>query len=215
MIRLPKGYYAIVSDFENAPKDVFEYKGVTYAVEEGVNLFATMHEADAAAAAAGDVPEAVLEGLDYDSFSAPVFLFSAGQHRIDKFVYTASRILLGQKAGISPNLDSATKAEAPAFNEARADAEAESVLYGGYWYGHMRITGANVPLVLIDGFYMEKSRFYDSRATGECDTKIIVRNVYHTSPCLHTIYSFDGLRADSPMHRTVLLENVRLQKDFD
>ncbi len=215
MNQLPKGYYAVVSDFENAPKDAFTYKGVTYAVQEGVNLFATIHEADAAATNAGDIPETVLEGLDYDSFSAPVLLFSTGKHRIDKFTYTAPRILLGQKAGISPNLSAPAEGEAPAFNEARAEMDEESVIYGGYWYGAMRITGANVPLVLIDGFYMEKSRFYDSRPTGECDTEIIVRNVYHTSPCLHTIYSFDGLRAESPMHRTVLLENVRLQKGFD
>jgi hypothetical protein len=102
------------------------------------------------------------------------------------------------------------------MNPERADdPTTESILYGGYWYGSMRVIGAAVPLLLIDGFVMKKARFYDSRVTGECDTEIVLRNLYHTSPCLHTIYSFDGLRADSPMHRTVLAEHVRLQKDFD
>ena len=49
MQKLPKGYYAIQADFENAAKDCFTYKGVCYEVEEGVNLFATAPEADAEA----------------------------------------------------------------------------------------------------------------------------------------------------------------------
>ena len=32
MLQLPRGYYAVAADFENAPKDQFTYKGVTYAV---------------------------------------------------------------------------------------------------------------------------------------------------------------------------------------
>ena len=36
MQQLPRGYYAVASDFENASKDTFTYKGVTYAVTEGV-----------------------------------------------------------------------------------------------------------------------------------------------------------------------------------
>ena len=211
MLQLPKGYYAVQSDFENAPKDEFTFRGVTYAVQEGVNLFGTAVEANEAAK---EAPDTVLEGLPYDSFSAPVLLFSIGVHRIDKLQFTAARVLLGEKAGISPNLPAA-KGELPAFCDERSVKEQESVLYGGYWYGTMRVVGTAVPLLLIDGFTMEKARFYDARVEGECDTEIIVRNVYHTSPCLHTIYSFGGLRAESPMHRSVLLENVRLQKDFD
>ncbi len=212
MKQLPKGYYAVQSDFENAPKDSFTYRGETYSVEEGVNLFGSVVEANAAAC---EVPDVVLEGLPYEAFSAPVLLFSTGKHRVDKLAFSQARVLLGEGVGVSPNLPARQKFECPEFNPERADMEKESILYGGYWYGTMRIAGEAVPLILLDGFTMMKSRFYDSRTTGECDTEIIVRNVYHTSPCLHTIYSFDGLRADSPMHRTVLLEHVRLQKDFD
>ena len=39
MIKLPKGYYAITNDFENAGNE-FVFKGVSYEVEKGVNLFA-------------------------------------------------------------------------------------------------------------------------------------------------------------------------------
>ena len=69
MLQLPKGYYAVAADFENAPKDSFTYRGVSYAVTEGVNLFATPHDA---LAAATDIPDTVLEGLDYESFDTPV-----------------------------------------------------------------------------------------------------------------------------------------------
>ena len=75
MQQLPKGYYAVAADYENAAKDSFTYRGVTYAVTEGVNLFGSVIDANAAAT---EVPETVLEGLEYDSFSAPVLLFSVG-----------------------------------------------------------------------------------------------------------------------------------------
>ena len=101
MQQLPKGYYAVQADFENAPKDSFTYRGVTYAVTKGVNLFGTIQEANEVAT---EAPDTVLEGLPYESFSAPVLLFSTGTHRIDKTAITASRILLGERAGISPSL---------------------------------------------------------------------------------------------------------------
>ena len=44
-IALPRGYYAVQNDFENASKETFVYKGVTYAVKEGENLFPTVIEA--------------------------------------------------------------------------------------------------------------------------------------------------------------------------
>ena len=212
MMPLPKGYFAVQADFENAPKDQFTYKGVTYAVSEGVNLFATPHEA---LAAASEAPDAVLEGLDYEKIDAPVILFSIGTHRIDKLQIDRAAYFFGQKAGISPNLPAEEKWGVPVFNAQRSVKEEETVLYGGYWYGTMKVLGANIPRLVFDGLWFEKARLYDYRVTGEADTEIIVRNIYHTSPCLYTIYSFNGVRADSPMHRTITMENVRLEKDFD
>ena len=212
MIQLPKGYYAVAADFESGSKDTFTYRGVSYAVSEGVNLFATPLEALEAAA---DIPDTVLDGLDYDSFDTPVILFSVGTHRIDKLRIEKPIALLGEKAGVSPNLAADNKTDAPVFNPERTVKEEETVLYGGYWYGTMRIIGTSIPKIILDGFYMEKARFADGRVSGECDCEIILRNLYHTSPCLHTIYSFSTLTADTPMHRSILLENVRLEKNFD
>ena len=41
---LPKGYYAVTNDFENASNE-FVFKGVSYEVEKGVNLFPIVKEA--------------------------------------------------------------------------------------------------------------------------------------------------------------------------
>lgn len=212
MLKLPKGYYAVQSGFETAPKDQFTFRGVTYAVTEGENLFGSVIDA---CAAATETPDAVLEGLPYEAFSAPVLLFSVGKHQIDKLAVEGARIFLGEKAGISPDGAQADPNEPAELNPDRADLSGESILYGSYWYGVMRISGPKVPLFLMDGFTMQKCRFVDTRSTGTCDTEIVLKNLYHTSPCLHNIYVFDAVRADSPMHRSVLLENVRLEKDFD
>ena len=109
MIQLPKGYYAVAADFESGSKDTFTYRGVSYAVSEGANLFATPLEA---LEAATDIPDVVLDGLDYDSFDTPVILFSVGTHRIDKLRIEKPIALLGEKAGVSPNLAAATIAVA-------------------------------------------------------------------------------------------------------
>ena len=154
MLPLPKGYYAVAADFENAPKDSFTYKGVTYAVQEGVNLFATAPEADAVAC---EVPEIVLEGLDYEKFEAPVILFSVGTHRIDNFNPTSSRYVLGEKAGVNPNLAPERFGELPPLNPERADAEAESVMYGGNAKGNISPQSAEVEILVIDGFYNRKA----------------------------------------------------------
>ena len=136
MQQLPKGYYAVQSDLVNASQTTFTYRGITYAVTVGVNMFATAAEANAVAT---EVPDAVLEGLPYERFTAPVLLFSAGEHRIGKRIterlqFSDSRILLGEGAGISPNLPGNDPMQPPALNPDR-DGGGESVLGGGYDYG--------------------------------------------------------------------------------
>ncbi len=209
MLQLPKGYYAVQADFENAPKDRFTYKGVTYAATEGVNLFATAPEADAAAT---EVPDTVLEGLDYEGFDAPVMLFSVGTHRIDNFNPTASRYVLGEKAGVNPNLTPERFGEVPPLNPARADAEGESVMYGGNSAGNIRPQSAEVEILVIDGFYNRKARLFDRRI--ECSGKCFVaqKNIVHIGPWgkLHNLFS--GSRAGYDLHREVLLQNVRFDR---
>ena len=155
MQQLPRGYYAVASDFENASKDTFTYKGVTYAVTEGVNLFATVHDADKAAK---EIPEMVLDGVNYTEFSAPVILFSVGKHKIDRYRFGGSRYLLGENAGVSPNVWSEDRFASPAFNEARTE-DKDSVLWGSYYGGVFVAEKATCEIVVVDGFTLADARF--------------------------------------------------------
>ncbi len=212
MLSLPKGYYAVQSNFENAPKDAFTYKGITYRVEAGVNLFATCAEANAAAC---DVPNTVLQGLSYDAFAAPVILFSAGEHPMgvraaDGVLLTGSRIFLGEGACIDPNIAAADPLEAPTLHPARGGA-GESVLVGGHDFGKLQIKGdATIDTVQLDGFTCRRFRFADWRAKGERPCSYIFRNIIHESPCGHPLYLTAPLAADTALHREVLLENIRI-----
>ena len=109
MNRLPKGYYAVQPIPDNVPElvaDSFTYKGVTYAAEVGINLFPTIKEA---LDAATEIPDVVLEGLNYEKFEAPVILLAKGSHSVgrkgtkDQVVFKSSVYVLGEKAGISPS----------------------------------------------------------------------------------------------------------------
>jgi hypothetical protein len=168
MQQLPKGYYAVQSNFESAPKDSFTYKGVTYAVTEGENLFATLADANAKAT---EVPETVLEGLSYETFTTPVLLFSAGEHKIDKFSFDHSLTLLGQGAGINPNTPAADPMTTPTLTEARA--EGESVLLGSFWYGYFTVGSIEASTIIVDGFSVTWSAI--------CLSFIPVRSVIHSS----------------------------------
>ena len=205
MQQLPRGYYAVASDFENASKDTFTYKGVTYAVTEGVNLFARVHDADKAAT---EIPETVLDGMGYTSFSAPVILFSAGKHKIDGYTVAGDRYLLGQGADVDPNVWQEDRFVCPTFNEARAE-EKESVLFGSYYGGVFYITKPSSKRVVIDGFTMEDARI-GAWVTAPASCDITVRNIVQKSPCGHLLYDF----SDRGSNGEIVLENIRI-KDFD
>lgn len=205
MQMLPKGYYAIQADFETAPRDTFTFRGVTYATEEGANLFATPHDAEKAELQAPDV---VLEGLPYESFEAPVFLFSVGRHKVNGYRPASSRYLLGERCGIDPNVWGEDRLLPPAFNEARDEA-GESVLWGTYYGGHIVVSDPACTLFVMDGFTMDNARFGAwITAPNRCD--VTVRNIFHKSPCGHLLYDF----ADKGSLGEVRLENIRV-KDFD
>ena len=208
MLQLPKGYYAVAADFENAPKDQFTYKGVTYAVEEGVNLFATAPEADAAAC---EIPDTVLAGLDYEKFDAPVLLFSVGTHRIDDFNPTASRYVLGEQAGVNPNLTPEKFGDVPPLNPERAVAEAESVMYGGNAKGNIRPQSAEVEILVIDGFYNRKARLFDHRQNVTGKSYVAQKNIVYIGPWgkLHNLFS--ASRKGYDLRREVLLQNIRFE----
>ena len=81
---LPKGYYAISKD---ANATSFCFKDVTYDVVAGENLFPSLKDANEFIK---EIPDTVIAGLDYESFDAPVVLFSAGEHSIDGHHYNRS-----------------------------------------------------------------------------------------------------------------------------
>ena len=211
MQQLPHGYFAVQSDFENASKESFTFRGVTYEVQEGVNLFGTILEAEAAILAAGEpVPEVVLEGISYEAFSAPVMLFSTGSHRIDRYEFGGPRVMLGEGVGINPNLP-ASGIDTPEFNPERTDLARESIFYGGYTYGILTVRKNEVTDVLIDGMTYQKARFFDYRIAGDSVTTMIFRNIVYTGVSGHITNYFASPRRDSGIHREVRYENSRVE----
>ncbi len=211
MQKLPRGYYAVASDFENASKTEFVYKGVCYAVEAGVDLFATVHEAEKAIAKDETAPDTVLEGLTYDAFEGPVVLFSAGRHKIDRYNPTRNRYLLGQGACVSPNLPAA-RGECPELNPARADEAKESVLFGTFYYGYVEIKSPDAKIFVQDGFVLEAARSFDTRSAAGGHCSVIFRNNIYKSPCGQIVHNFIAQKEE--LHREVRIENSRLQ-NFD
>lgn len=208
MHQLPKGYYAVQSDPEHASQDCFCYRGVTYAVTRGENLFASLDEANTYAA---EIPDTVLEGLPYEYFETPVVLFSAGRHCIDKFSFDKSLTLLGEGAGINPNMPSTDPLEPPALCPERE--RNESVLYGSYWWGNMNVTDPAAETILVDGFSSEYVRFRDLRRDGG-KAYISFRNIIHISPCGNNLYLFFEPGTESSLDRQLLMQNIRI-KDYD
>ncbi len=211
MKKLPLGYFAVASDFENASKDSFAFRGETFAVTEGENLFATVNEALEAAAKAA-APDEIICGLPYDSFPAPVIIFSAGKHNIEVFNRVKilnSVVLLGEKAGISPNIPSKNRLDLPAENPERG--EGESILVGHYWYGNISLEGNDCEYFIMDGFLSAGVRIKDARQNGGkfCFES---KNIIHTGRCgwEHNQYNFVPLSADSQLDRDILIQNIRI-----
>ena len=211
MQKLPRGYFAVQSDFENASKTEFVYKGVSYAVEAGVNLFATVHEAEAAIVKEPASPDTVLQGLYYEAFEGPVILFSAGRHKIDRYTPAGNRYLLGQGACVSPNLPAA-RGECPELNPARATEETESLLFGTFYYGYVQLSNPEAKIFVEDGFLLEAARSFDTRSAAGGLCRLIFRNNIYKSPCGQIVHNFISQKDE--LHREVYIEHSRLQ-NFD
>lgn len=203
MLTLPKGYYAVQADFENSPKDSFTFRGVTYSAKEGENLFGNINDA---AKLAVDVPQTVLEGLPYESFTTPVILFSAGVNRIDGYQIKSSITLLGEGAGIDPNVFSEDPLVAPTLNPLRG--ENESVLYGGFDYGELAVSDAAAESIVFDGFVLKRVRLYDSRRDGG-NVKIEFNNIIQEGTCGRTLIRSAAPKEDSKLYREIYFKNMR------
>ncbi len=207
MKRLPEGYYAVRSPDSECAEKEFLFRGERYSAVPGKNLFGTVQEAALAAEA---IPKKVIAGLPYESFLAPVILFSAGEHTVDKTVFRRPVVLLGNNAGIDPNLP-AKDGEAPALNPARE--KDESVLCGSYWFGTYSVAGEENGYFLADGFSAYMSRFSDGRTKGG-KAYISFKNMIHKSHCGKNLYVFAAPDAEGGIDREINMENVRLS-DFD
>lgn len=206
-MRLPKGYYAVINDFENSPKNSFTYKGVTYDVAEGENLFPTLAEANKSAL---EVPAEIISGLEGFELNTPVILFSEGRHTVDKFAFNHSIALLGQNAGVIPNYF-APEDEIPGINPLRE--QSESVLYGSFWHGVYQVGNPAVEKIYVDGFSIKGARFGDLR-TGGGRYEITFKNLIHQQYCGYTLYTFRAPKAGETVERYVNFENIRVV-DFD
>lgn len=203
-MKLPKGYYAVTSA-EAEGKTSFTYKGVSYEVTEGENLFSSLKDA---AEAAVDVPETVLSGLSYDRFDTPVLLCDAGEHPVHLFYIEKSLTILGENAGVNPNVWGDGE---PSPNPLRL--QNESVLLGSYWFGKVLVRQYAAEKIIIDGFSGKWLRFIDERVGGE-KAFVAVRNFIHVSPCGWDLYRFSQIKPDCALYREVELINIRLT-DYD
>lgn len=211
MKKLPNGYFAVKNDLENSDKTVFEYRGETFSAVEGENLFGNIKDAVEAANGAA-APSEVIANLPYEKFEAPVVLFSSGEHEVNSFdrikVYN-SLIMLGEKAGVNPNLPAPDRKSEPALNPERE--KNESVLVGSYWYGKIFIEADKCELFIMDGFTSAGVRFKDTRSNGG-KFRFESKNIIHKGKCgwEHNQYSFQPLKPDSALDRDVLIQNVRM-----
>ncbi len=211
MKKLPLGYFAVQSDLENSPKDCFTYRGETFAAIEGENLFGNIKDAVEAAYNAA-APSEVICNLHYESFPAPVLLFSKGKHNIeafDRIKVLNSVVMLGEKAGIDPNLPSADRKEMPALNPERG--EDESILFGHYWYGKIFVEGEACETFIMDGFISAGVRFKDACTSGG-KLRFESKNIIHEGPCgwEHNQYNFLPIREGGTRDRDVLIQNIRM-----
>lgn len=202
MINLPKGYIAVLNG-DYSEETGFVYKGASYSAMPGINLFPTLQEA---LEVAHEIPERIIEGLDYDSFDAPVVLFSPGEHNIDKTVISSPVVLLGSNAGVNPNLPSEGGLE-PGLNPLRE--ENETKLTGSYWRGIITISGDDATNVVLDGFSEYMVRFTDGRNAGP-KTRFAFRNLIHLSHCGKNLYAFGAPSAEGGIEREIEMKNVRL-----
>ena len=211
MQTLPKGYLAVQHDFENAPKDQFTFMGITYSVEEGVNLFPTLADANKHAA---EVPTEVLEGLSYDSFTTPVILFSKGSHKVDLFEFDRSVTLLGNRAGINPNVPAANRSEPPSLNEARACEEEETLFPGSFWHGRLTVKSPEAKTVIFDGITLQRISFRDVRRTGGA-CLVAFRNIIYKGPCGWVNHQFASADPKGDLEREVEMTNLRSVDYYD
>ncbi|MBQ9543900.1 MAG: hypothetical protein IJV00_02090 [Clostridia bacterium] len=207
MRELPSGFYAVQCGLEEKEnKNVFTYKGVDYAVREGENLFGDIYGAVDAALV---TPTETLENLSYTRFESPVILFSAGEHKTKAVTFKKSVTLLGEGAGIDPNLPSV----GGAFPEADPRrGQNETLLHATYDWRYYTVSG-DAKYFAVDGFSLKWPIFYDSRTSGGKSELKFSNLIYYERGGFTNFYFALSNPAD-PIEREVEIENVRMV-DYD
>ncbi len=203
MKNLPEGYIAVTNT--EKPASVFVFKGVSYRVIPGKNVFCS---ADEALQNIGVAPKTIIDGLQVLP-EAPAVLFSAGEHAADKLMIRKSVAFFGQNAGIRPNLPPRRKFACPAENKERK--VNESILKGSFWFG--KIWVENACDFTVDGFSFDLLRIVSEVKNGEKEC-LTLKNIIFKSPCGDHMIKLNPIEKSSALKREIALDGIRFT-DFD
>lgn len=195
---MPKGLYAVSAGFAGRTGEIdFTFQGAHFTGRMGETAFATLEEA---AMAAEGIPEAAFMGRSYDT---PVILMPAGVYSFGRALETPlprALTLLGEGAGISPNM-------AGNIRMANPDRPAaETVLEGSFYFGTIVTPEGTEGCLTLDGLMLHNTRVYDARTQGE-ELGLTLRNCIFTGELTATLVRTAALAEGS---RRVRLEDCRL-----
>ena len=195
---MPKGLYVVSDGFAGQTGEViFTFQGTYFTGQMGETAFATLQEA---AKAAVSVPEAPFMGRRYDT---PVILMPAGVYSFGRALQTPlSRglTLLGEGAGISPNM----AGDIRKVNPARQGEE--TVLEGSFYFGTIVMPEGTEGRLTLDGLTLHDTRVYDARTRGQ-ELGVTLQNCVFTGSLTATLVRTAALESGS---RQVRLADCRL-----
>lgn len=195
---MPKGLYVVSDGFAGQTGEViFTFQGAHFTGQMGETAFATLQEA---AKAAVSVPEAPFMGRRYDT---PVILMPAGVYSFGRALQTPlSRglTLLGEGAGISPNMAGDIRKVNPARQEE------ETVLEGSFYFGTIVMPEGTEGRLTLDGLTLHDTRVYDARTRGQ-ELGVTLQNCIFTGSLTATLVRTAALESGS---RQVRLADCRL-----
>ena len=195
---MPKGLYVVSDGFAGQTGEViFTFQGAHFTGQMGETAFATLQEA---AKAAVSVPEAPFMGRRYDT---PVILMPAGVYSFGRALQTPlSRglTLLGEGAGISPNMAGDIRKVNPARQEE------ETVLEGSFYFGTIVMPEGTEGRLTLDGLTLHDTRVYDARTRGQ-ELGVTLQNCVFTGSLTATLVRTAALESGS---RQVRLADCRL-----
>ena len=201
--KLPEGIYVVSADFREQEGAVsFDFRGVTYEAEVGVNAFGRL---DDMSKAADKVPAEPFCGRAFD---VPVAILPAGVYpfkmtRADLCVFLERAIaIVGEQMGVSPN--AADDVSQP--NPERTGPE--SVMEGGFYYGAVALDSDQPGVLCVDGVTIKSVRIQDRRTSGK-SIGLDVRNCIIEGSHHHNIVAGYALK-NADDSRTITVADCRV-----